>query len=281
MKPLVRATAWFFLVRCLLALAAATPLGLALRMISSRHPDGDNALFADFVPRLGDVFLREPRTLTITLGSLLFALMLVPLGEGFVDRTGTGILAGRRWFEAVGDAARDLWRVTAVSVLGTVFRLAAVVCVVGLVRNQELSARGLALPMTIAFLLSLFVGLMLAVRDLAMWPSPWRFRMRLRVALLVLMQFPLRMIVIALGTRTMQLGFTAAAFLASTSPAPLHGARLLGLYTLAIGCVLVAGLVRAARFRAFGALANRVTPANERTDDRAGVPGVPSLDPSA
>jgi hypothetical protein len=252
-------------------------------MISSRHPDGDDALFADFVPRVGDVFMREPRTFTITVGSMLILVMLMPLGEGFVDRTAAGMLAGRRWFEGLADAARDVWRAGAVSMLGTVFRLAAIACVVGLTRHHELSMRGLALPVTLSLLLWLFVGLMLAVRDLAMWPSHPRMRERLRVAMLVLMQFPLRMIVLALGSRAMQLAFAAIALVASTSPAPLHGARLLGLYALASGCFFAAALVRAARFQGFGALARRVgaTPEGASTGARSDEPGVPSLDPSA
>ena len=257
MRSLLRASGWFFLARCGLALAAATPLGLALRQIAGRHPEGDDALFADFVPRLGDVMIREPRTLTLAATSLVLVLLLVPLGEAFVDRTGAGILAGRRGPEALGDAARDLWRAGALSVTGTIFRGAALVCVYGLMRGRELTAAALALPATIAFLLALFVGLVLAIRDLAMWPNHTRMRGRLRVAMQVLMQFPLRMAVVALGTRAVQLAFAAIAFVASTSPAHAHGPRLAGLYALAAVCWFTGGLVRAARFQALGALAAR------------------------
>ncbi len=281
MRDLLRASGWFFAIRCVLAALAATPLGLALRMISARHPDGDDVLFADFVARLGDVFVREPRTLTIAFESMLVVLVVVPLGEGFVDRTGAGVLGGRPWFYALGDAARDLWRAGAVSLLGSVFRFAAIAAVVGLVRNRELSVRALALPITIALLLALFVGLILAMRDLAMLPTPARMRERLHVAMLVLMQFPLRMIAIALGSRGVQLGFSALALLASASPAPLHGAKLLALYALVLACSFSTGLVRAARFSAFGALARRVTPEGARTDDQSGGLGAPSLGPSA
>lgn len=258
MKQLLRASWWFFVVRCLLALVAATPLGIALRLVASRHPDGDDALFLDFIPRLGDVMLREPRTLGIAAASMLLVLILAPLGEGFVDRTGAGILWGRRGYDALGDAARDLWRAGAISMLGTVFRGAALLCVYGLVRGHELSVKALALPGTLAFLLALFVGLMLAVRDLAMWPSHTRMRERLRVGILVLMHFPLRMIVVALGTRAAQIGFAAIAFVASTRPGAVHGVALVGLYGLAAGCWFAGAGVRAARFQALRALASRV-----------------------
>ncbi len=258
MTALLRASGWFFLVRCVLAFAAAMPLGLALRQIASRHPDGDDALFADFVPRLGDVMLREPRTLGLALASMVLVVLLVPLGEGFVDRTGAGFAAGRLGYDALGDAARDLWRAGAVSVLGTLFRGAAVLCVYGLVREHELSVRALALPGTLTFLLALFVGLVLAIRDCAMWPSHPRMRERLRVAFLVLMQFPLRMILVALGTRAVQLAFAGIAFVASTSPAHVHGITLAALYALAAACWFAASMVRAARFQVFGALADRV-----------------------
>lgn len=281
MKRVVLATSWFFTVRVVCAALVATPLGLALRSISMRHPDGDDALFAELLPRLGDVVTREPRTLLLSITSLLLLALLAPLGEAWVDRTGSALLAGRRATEACGDAVGEAFRLGGVSLFSGLFRGAALACVIGLFRYRELSMPALALPATISFLLGCFVGLVLALRDLLFWPSQPTLRGRLRVGLLVLVRFPLRMIVLALGSRALSFAFTSVALVASTSPARLHGFALVLLYALVAICFAAAALSRALRFSGFGALAERVRPEGERTDDRPDGPDAPSLDPAA
>lgn len=284
MKAIARATGFFLFVRIVLAAIVVTPLGLALRGISSRHPDADDVLFVDLAARLGDVGLREPRVFVVTVSSLLLGVVLAPLGEGLVDRIGTAMLVGRRMGDALADSAREAFRLGGVSLFGTLFRLAGIACVIGLFRHRELSMPALALPLTISVLLVGFVGIVLGLRDLAFWPGPAvteTLRARMRVALLVLLDAPLRMTVLALGTRALSLAFTSIAFVASTSPTPVHGLKLLGVYALALACLAAASLTRALRFAGLGALTERVTPAGARRDDRFVARDVPNLDPIA
>ena len=281
MSALARATGVFFAVRVAGALLAATPLTLTLRSLASRHPDGDDALFADLLPRLGDLMVREPRLLTLPAASLLLLTVLSPLGEGLVDRVGTAILAGRRTSSALSDSAHEAFRLGGVSVFGCLFRLAAIACVVDLFRYRELTANALALPATISFLLLVFLGVVLALRDLLFVPSASTLKARVGLALRVLLQYPARMVVLALCTRALALAFAAVAFVASTSPAPRHGAALWFSFALCGACYAAAACARALRFAGLGALVERIRPEGARTDDRSDEPGDPSLDPGA
>lgn len=277
----LRASAWFFVVRLVHALILAAPIGLTLRSLSGRHPDADAALFSDFAARVADVGLREPRSFSVPLTALGIGLLLVPLGEGVVDRVGAGMLRGARGGEAIGDGVSEAFRIGPVSLFGTLFRGAALTCVVGLFRHREWTPAALALPLTLSLLLVLFTGVVLGLRDTMCWPGVETLRVRLRVALLVLLHAPLRMVLLALGTRALGLAFAAIAFVASTSPTPLTGAKLIGVYALAGGCFFAGALCRALRFAGLGALAEAVTPRDARTDDPLAEPDAPSPDPTA
>jgi len=289
MKRLFRATGWLVLVRLAFVLVAATPLGLSLRFVSSRHPDGDDALFSELLPRLGDVLTREPRTLLLPLVWLGLLVILGPLGEGFVDRVTTTLLAGGRVPEGLAAAARDLFPVGAVSVLATTVRLAAVACIGSVVRHEALTPKALALPITVALLLGAFVALVLGLRDLVCVPTASRVRSRLQVALVVLQRYPVRLGAWALGSRALGIACSGLGLLLAANPQVLHGGRLAFTYGVAATGVLATALLRAARFQALGALAARarprlaesLRPEDARTSDRSDAPDAPSPDPAA